>query len=388
MQQPNLQIYALAKSNIKRELSKTQKEFNRLTLKIASLREEIQGFEAASIRIRQKMSTDIMPLTKEYCEQQAVLVRLFDKAYDSGQFKSKDKKKLEHLISTLAFELISDYRMIELKSIYDKYSQKSYAEIEEENQESSLETAKEIAEMMYGIHIDKDADLDTPEKFEAYMNEKMAEKEEEDKAHRAQKAEAQANRPKTEKQRIKETKQQEKIDQQAEEDKKLTQSVREVYMDLVKTFHPDKEQDEDEKVRKTAIMQRVISAYQDNDLTTLLQLQMEFERIDQGHLENLAEDRLVQFNKVLSRQCKELNSTLYDIKDQLSDLLQRNPLQIKSPATLDYFITSEIKSLKKQIKDKKSTIMDFENPYYLKTWIKNYEIPEPDFMSDFFSNFF
>jgi outer membrane biosynthesis protein TonB len=388
MQNQNLQVFALSISNAKRELSKSQKEFNRLTLKITTLRDEIQAFEQTSINVSRKVSTDLIPLVKEFSIHQAAVVRLFDKAYETGDFKAKDKKKIDYLITTMAFQLISEHGMVDLKPIYDKYNKAGFDQENEDAQNESLEMAKSMAENVYGIEIEEDAELDTAEKFQEYMWRKMQEKEEKEEARRAERADERAKQPKTEKQRQREAKQQEKLDKESAEEKKLTQSVRAVYMDLVKTFHPDLEQNEEEKVRKTAIMQRVVSAYQDNDLTTLLQLQMEFERIDQAHLENIAEERLIQFNKVLSRQCKELSGSLLEIKDQIANLCQRSIRDIKTPAVLEYFLNTDIKNAKKEIKNIKSEIKDLENPNYMKAWIKSYQIPREDDFASMFSDFF
>jgi hypothetical protein len=388
MQKQNLQIYALAKSDAKRELSKAQKEFNRLTQKITTLREEIQGFEEGTQNVVRRFGTELNPLLKEFCTHQAALVRLFDKAYETGDYKAKDKKKLDHLITSMAYELISEHGMDDLKPIYDKYNKEGFDNENAETDEMSLSMAKSMAESMYGIEIEEDAELTSMEQLEAYIMQKLQEKEEEYKAERSKRAEERANQPKTERQRQKEAKQQDKIDKQAAEDKKLTQSVREVYMDLVKTFHPDLEQNEEEKVRKTAIMQRVVAAYQDNDLTTLLQLQMEFERIDQDHLENLAEDRLIQFNKVLSRQTKELSNTLNEIKEKIASMCRRSPREIKTPAVLDYYLNLDIKNAKKEIKAIKSELQDLENPQSMKSFIKSYQIPHTDDLMNIFADFF
>ena len=43
-------------------------------------------------------------------------------------------------------------------------------------------------------------------------------------------------------------------------------------MDLVKALHPDREPDEAEKLRKTELLKQVTTAYQANELLTLLRL--------------------------------------------------------------------------------------------------------------------
>jgi hypothetical protein len=387
-QKLNFQTNALAISDAKKDLSKAQKEFNRLTERIATLRNEIQGFEESTTKMSQRVTTELKPILKEFSTYQAALVRLFDKAHDTGDYKAKDKKKLSHLISEMAFGLISEHGMDDLKPIFDRYNKESFDETTSEANEVSLEMSKNMAEMMYGIEIDKDADLSTAEKFHAYLHQKMIEKEEQDEMLRAQREEARANAPKTEKQRLKEEKYKAKKDKESAEEKKMSQSVREVYMDLVKTFHPDLEQNEEEKIRKTAIMQRVVAAYQDNDLTTLLQLQMEFERIDQDHIGNIAENRLLQFNKILSRQAKDLNEVLLDVKERIANACGRDLRELKTPAVIDFFLNTSIKEAKKDLKSIKTEVQELENPLQMKTFVKYYQIPRSNGFGDMFENYY
>jgi hypothetical protein len=72
-------------------------------------------------------------------------------------------------------------------------------------------------------------------------------------------------------------------------------------------LHPDRETDPQERERKNALMQRVNQAYSKNSLLQLLELQLELEHIDQSAINNLSEDRLKHYNKILKEQVKELD---------------------------------------------------------------------------------
>jgi hypothetical protein len=79
----------------------------------------------------------------------------------------------------------------------------------------------------------------------------------------------------------------------------------------VKALHPDREPDPAEKARKTELLQRVTAAYERNELLTLLRLQLELERLDPAHLENLADTQLAPYNRLLREQVQELEQTLF-----------------------------------------------------------------------------
>ena len=360
----NKQIITVGEGKDKASLSKAQKEFNRLTRKIPQLRETIQQFEAGNLRLQQRMATHLEPLYKTYAQHRADMVRLMDKAWDSGFFKAREKKKLEDIILSMVSGLIFEFGHEDLKPIYEKYTGADYAE-QDESTDLDMDILKDMMGSFFGLEIEKDADLSTPEKMEEYLKRRMVEEEDIQAEKTRQAEERRAKRPKTAKQQAKEEK-------KAREAEHTTKSVRTVYMDLVKAFHPDLELDEAEKMRKTAIIQRVTEAYEKNDLLTLLQLQIEFERIDQDHLETLADDRLKYYNKILLDQVRELEMMLYDVQMTLTALFDLPPYMAVDLLTLERQLERSIKALKKDIKNIERDLQTLSDPKILKDFLKGY----------------
>ena len=54
----------------------------------------------------------------------------------------------------------------------------------------------------------------------------------------------------------------------------VSKTTKQIYMDLVRNFHPDTEMDEERKIWKTEIMQQITAAYEEDDYIRLLELQM------------------------------------------------------------------------------------------------------------------
>jgi hypothetical protein len=163
---------------------------------------------------------------------------------------------------------------------------------------------------------------------------------------------------------------------------KTTKSVRTVYMDLVKAFHPDLEKDEAEKIRKTEIMQRVTQRYQENNLLELLKLQIEFERIDQDHLENLGKEQLTYYNLVLKEQVEELEKEKEEIQQQISYLCGLNPRHVNSMTTAVVKLNTNINEVKAEIKEIRLTLKRWQEPSVLKAFLKTYEIPNSELQDD------
>ncbi len=362
------QILKVGQSKEKAQLTKSQKEFNRLTARIEKIRAEIRQTEEVTDRLQQRNLSVLVPLQQKYAQGRAELVYLFDKAHRSGVYKNRERKKLEELIINMVFELITNDDMVALKEIYDRYHEISYDEEVARMQDEASDEVKEMLQNMFGLNLDdEEVDLSDPEKMQAYFEKQMAEEEKSEQERWQQQEARQANRPKTAKQLEKEQK-------QAEEERKISKSVREVYVELAKAFHPDLEPDEQEKQRKTEVMQRIAQAYENNDLLTLLQLQLEFEQIDQEHLENIAEDRLKHFTKILQRQAAELQNALYEAMENLEAVVGF-PFQ-GSALYMEQLLEREIKEMKKHLRELEKEIQHLSDPVYLKLWLKEYEIGE------------
>ena len=363
------QVIRVGTSKEKAVQSKAQKEFNRLTKKIENTEKEIKEFKDVAEKLQQRVAKEMRPLTVQLAQLQAQVVRIYDRAHDSKDFKKAEKKKLAHLIQTLAFDLIDMEGIEDLKAIYDKYDKEGYDAVNEEMEQAQLDMAKQMASQMLGIDL-SDVDLKDPEKMREFLQQKMQEQEAAEEERQQVAAERRAKKPKTERQQALEAKRE-------EETRNITKSVRTLYMDLVKAFHPDREPDEAEKARKTEIMQRVTQAYEASDLLALLRLQLEFDRIDQDHLETLADDQLRYYNKILKDQAQDLEGELYAIQERMGRM-SGSPFGVYSTMQVEYKFNSDVRQLKKSIKDMKSDIGMFSDLSVLKLWLKDYKIPKPD----------
>ena len=345
-------------------LTKGQKEFNRLIKKIENTEKEIKEYRETADRLTQRVQKDLSPLRKQYGEQAASMVHLFDRAYHSDFFKKPEKKKIADWIIENAYELITQYGMNDLKIIYDKYDEDGFDASNEILGEEMGSTMRDMMSALFGIEVDEDADVSSPEKLEAHLQEKLAQKQttmdEESERRRASQTKSKKQAEREEKQEI--------------EARNITKTVRAIYMDLVKAFHPDRETDEAEKVRKTEIMHRITEAYEKNDLLALLRLQLEYNRIDKEHLDKLADDQLKYYNKILKEQAAELANELENLQMQLQAMTGRRSYYIPSPMELEYALSTDINALKKEIKKLKSQVNDLQDHDVLRMWLKSYKI--------------
>src|SRR5919199_1222659 len=201
-------------------LSKSQKEFNRLTQQIDELEHELTHIRQLIATLQKRLFTEYEPLLTKYNQHRARLVRIYDRAYDRPETSRAEQRKLAELIRELAGELVNHYGLEDLQPILDKYS----------DQVSSDKGAVQEVDLY----------SDTTNQQQNEQEPDWSQRETHFKSAKQQKREARLQN----------------------EAHNITKAVRTLYVDLVKAFHPDREQDEDEKIRKTAIMQRVTEAYE------------------------------------------------------------------------------------------------------------------------------
>jgi hypothetical protein len=91
-------------------------------------------------------------------------------------------------------------------------------------------------------------------------------------------------------------------------------SIRAIYIDLIKAFHPDTEQDADKKAEKDEISKKITEAYGNNDLYTLLNLETQFLEQQTSRLQSMKTETLISYLAMLDNQIKELKQSIREYK--------------------------------------------------------------------------
>jgi hypothetical protein len=107
-----------------------------------------------------------------------------------------------------------------------------------------------------------------------------------------------------------------------------------------------------------------------------LELQLEAEQIDQEHLNNIAEDRLKYFIKVLKEQLFELEQETAAYEQEFNMRMRRPFYSRLNPKTLLMSLEMDIRSLRQDIGNLKADIKIFQHLPSLKAFLKSYKIPK------------
>ena len=338
----------LQKSTLEPEqkLSAPQKKFQKLCQKIEQEQVRLNEWQTAQADIQARASREILPT---YTQLREIIFQQIQQLLQQKQQKmtAAQQTKLAQKIEQLSLQLLEsqqmsaeqvqfltellnhygyDFERPDLDDLDEMFEAKTEAEFAEENfEQGGFEDDASEQERLAQLKLDSlkhflceeyDLDLDffdfqhdplDLDDFIEKFEQKMQDQEELDflsQLSGAQKAFA-------EQQIAREKAKAAKKQQQREEAKKLAnQSIKTIYLKITAWIHPDREQDEQKKQEKTALMQQANQAYEANDLLTLLNLQIQ---LGQQHNLSFANQQLKAYNLLLEEQLETLQMQVDDI---------------------------------------------------------------------------
>ncbi|QIN62721.1 hypothetical protein SBC1_27370 [Caballeronia sp. SBC1] len=360
MTRTNLRSISIASDHNQSNLSKGQKAFNTLIKQIEKRRARLSAWEAALPAFHRKYVSDFAPLEQTSTDLRTKLVHRLDQAYAQKGLTKSERRTIADLISDLAGELVAQSADPELKTIYNRYSESDF----DSEAAAELDDMKSVLEAMLGVELGDDVDMSSPEdvlqRAHAQMEQLQAQDALENQAREARRA----KRKKTPRQLAAEAREQV---EQAE----LSLSIREVYRKLASALHPDRETDPQERERKTTLMQRANQAYSKNSLLQLLELQLELEHIDQSVINNIGEDRLKHYNKILKEQVGELDHEILHVENGFKHSYGIPPFIEVSPGTIMRNLAADIFSLQESLHALEHDLLVFDDVKQLKGWLKS-----------------
>ena len=361
MQTPRGKSLSISSSTARPQLSKGQKTFNTLIRQIEQGRARLAAWEAAIPPYQQRHAAELLPLIETAQQLETQTVHTLDASHAQGGLTNTERRKIASVIVQRAEGLLGALDDDALKALFNKHSGLDYDEL------IAVEQARLKAELeeALGIDLGDDAGINSPDDFarqaEAHIRKK---REEEDAAREAN----QSKRKKTPKQLAREAR-------EAADEQQLRQSLREIYRKLASALHPDRETDPQERERKTLLMQKLNQAYDSNNLLQLLELQLELEQIDQNHINNVSEERLKHYNKILREQLSEVRHEIHRVESGFAAQYQFDPYEDPDPHTIMHHLSIEVASAKMDLHDLKRELLVFADIPRLKVWLKKIRLP-------------
>lgn len=346
-------------------LTKEQQMFNKLTKRIATLKEEILNEDLKLSKLLNKYSEKVAPLQPEKAKMQFELAMTLGKVAGSYKLSKNQTNLLREAILCLcedSFEFLVPNP--EQEAFFDSWNEISYKEQLEQQSLDAKEMFSDMMSNMFGLDLDMEDIDDTPEGY-ARLHEKL-------------KSQYEANQERQSGQGKKKSKHKSKEEALKLEEDTKNKSIRSIYITLAKILHPDVETDPTLKLEKEEVMKKITTAYEQKDLVTLLMLEMEWVHKTAENLESLAGDKLKIYISALKEQVSELERERFMISQHpryepifdMVHLTEKQVLyQISKTTKMFNEIISELKQFKNILENSnsKKILLDFAssvvNPY-------------------------
>jgi hypothetical protein len=292
-----------------RPLSKVQRAFNRLVTKVEELRARLDREIHRLGKVLAYYGKYIHPRLQRQTALRKEFVRAIAPFLDGNRLKQKNERKtLRRVIAEQINEIVGEEGTLtdeDLQAVFKQVHGVDFGQVEQEEMEEIGSVVEEMfGELGIGIDLSDLRPGMSDEELAAKaakMTEVIQEKaEEEERAFRSP-----GNR--------KTTLQLEKEERTRQAEQLRNKSIASVYKQLAKVLHPDLEPDAGRKQAKGTLMQELTAAYRNNDLHTMLRLELEWIHRDEGDVERLTEEKLSIYNQVLREQVFELERELAEL---------------------------------------------------------------------------
>jgi len=236
--------------------------------------------------------------------RKSLLLFLHDQLH-SADLTAQQQRMARNKLRSL-MDLLSPLADPQVQALADLYAADDDDQEEAEALAEAAERVREKIEAALGQPIENPSQYRTPEAMVAAgMRQWQRQQQADDERKAAKRAARKAkNKPAQEKAELQQT------------DAKTT--LRTIYRQLASALHPDREPDEQERQRKTALMSEVNAAYEKADLTTLMRLQMQITQVAPGASSRLADDKLMAMCALLKEQVSALEDDLDQLQFRLS----------------------------------------------------------------------
>lgn len=291
-----------------RPLTKAQQTFNRLIKRIGALRSKIESETRRLDNLLAYYGKQLYPRLQRQTELRKALARTLATFLDNKRLNGKKARfTLCDLIADQLDAIIAEDDCLsddDLRALFQRVTGEDFEEVTREEFEKARQEMESTFNE-FGI------DIDLSDMKPGMSDEALAAKAAEMKIRLQEEIEKQqAFTPPTRGKTARQL-EREKREKLAEELRKKT--VATMYKQLARVLHPDLELDPERRRQKERLMQDLTVAYSNNDMHTLLRLEMEWIQREEGEIEQLTEEKLAVYNQTLKEQVQGLEQELREV---------------------------------------------------------------------------
>lgn len=339
-------------------LTPDQRRFNTLIRQIEQVRRTLAAWHDNIPLYAQAHKQLVVPLIETLAAARREWTFALDRLLDQPGWTKGERAALRELVCDSVAEILDANGEDDpaLKALFDKHGE---VDFDTEKQHTRM-ALKDFVETATGLDLGDETGIASDADLFKRMREELA----------ARAARDMAQTPEAPGRRRRKTAAQQRRESEAQ---LATQSMREIFRKLASALHPDRETDPERHAAKTALMQKVNQAYAANDLLTLLELQLQIEQVDAGHIANAGAQRLKHYNKVLSEQLAELKAEVERVETGFRIDFGLEPGWGMNPTMLVVSIDHNAKQLRAGLALHQRDMRTLADRVATKRWLKRHQ---------------
>ena len=344
-------------------LSAAARAFNLQLTRVDKLRAQLDELDTLCQAHRAERHRWLTPLQQQRRQQMRALALALEAHLQGKALSRLQQETATEALCALA-QTLADEGEADMVALHDRHSRQTLAQ----KKQAAADAMRARLEAALGEPLAADGDeLSMDELVRAGMARLRAARDEEQ-ARRQAKAQARKARQKAG------SRPAEAEAQAADADTQL----RTLFRQLASALHPDREPDETERVRKTALMSEANTAYARKDLVTLMQIQLRAELADPTAVSRLADDRLAALTLLLKQQVAGLERERAARQGQLAAEFELPHAQVANPNTLRQALLAQVAGLEAQLAQLEQDLAAAQDAAALKRWLnRQREAPRP-----------
>jgi hypothetical protein len=336
-------------------LTPAQKRFNTLLARVSELSDSIAMLETLSTQHRSSHLPAMRALKQQEDTARKNLLLFLDGRLHQAELTATQRRSATQIILALCEALEHTYDPQVQAVFHQHHSEEDAQALAEEAREGAAH-AKAVFEDLFGKPLQGADDLHTAEAvFEAGLRQYR-----EQQQHLEDKRQAKKAKKKPAARQLKD----------AQQHMDANTALRTVYRQLASALHPDREPDEAERLRKTALMSEVNAAYDSKNLSALLKLQLHMAQIDSAALSRIADDKLNAMSLLLKEQVQALEEDEAQAHFEIRHYLGVNELDHISAESLARALAIQLRDKQHEVDTLERDLRRIHNEAELKRWLK------------------
>ncbi|MEX1167901.1 MAG: hypothetical protein WEK74_13735 [Hydrogenophaga sp.] len=325
--------------------------------RITKLKSQLAELEALAQAHRLALHQTVHPLQKAYSAQLRAMVLLIDERLSGKSLTAPQRQAAVEIMCSLAASLAGEGDA-EMAELHDRHSPSSL----DDDEQAHIQALRAELEEALGESLDDLPPNASPEQILAAGMARLQAQRSEEEAFKEEKAERRKA-----KKNAKSAAAPSKAQAQLQDADTL---LRTLFRQLASALHPDREQDPQERLRKTALMGQANAAYARKDLVALMALQEEAGLADPLHAPKLAEDKLASMVLLLKAQVAELERERAGRQDALAREFQVPWGMGVTPRTLQMAILEQMEELEMALEAMQHDFAQVQADAGFKRWLK------------------